>query len=199
MWFDAVCPFAWQTSRWILEVAKVRDITIDFTPMSLAVLNEGRDLPEDYRAMLDTAWAPARVFAAVKTDHPDQVGALYMAVGTRIHTDGRGENAIAETLIDIVKEALAEVGLDESYAGFASTDERDEELRTYHQRAIDSVGDEVGTPVLKLGDAAFFGPVITRVPVGEEAGEIFDAAVRLAEYPYFFEMKRTRTEGPQDR
>lgn len=195
LWFDVLCPFAWQTSRWIKEVAKVRDIEVDFTPMSLAVLNDGRDgLPEDYQAMMKRAWGPARVFAAVKATEPGKVDELYTALGTKVHIEGRDTESGFGPLIE---QALAEVGLDAGYAAHADTDEWTDQLRTYHQTAIDLVGDEVGTPVIKLGDTAFFGPVITRVPVGEEAGELFDAAVRLAAYPYFFELKRTRTEGPQ--
>lgn len=197
VWFDAVCPFAWQTSRWIKVVETVRDIEVDFVPMSLAVLNDGRDLPQDYRAMMDAAWVPARVFAAVKTEHPDLVDALYTTVGTKIHVDGRGQDADASVYSEIMREALEDLGLDGELATVGQEDTWDEQLRAYHQRAIDEVGDDVGTPVIKLGDSAFFGPVITRVPHGEEAGELFDAAVRLAQFPYFFEMKRTRTEMPQ--
>lgn len=193
LWFDVICPFAWQTSRWIKEVEKVRDIDVTFTPMSLAVLNDGRDLPDDYTELMQKAWGPARVFAAVKTDEPDKVDALYTALGTKIHSEGRADEGYAV----LAAEALADVGLDASYADVAETSDRDQELRQYHQSAIDGVGDDVGTPVIKLGDTAFFGPVITRVPTGEEAGEIFDASVRLAQYPYFFEIKRSRTEDPQ--
>lgn len=199
-WFDAVCPFAWQTSRWVLEVEQVRDIAITFMPMSLAVLNEGRDeLPAEYREMLEAAWGPARVSAAVYAAEPDKLGAFYTALGTKIHAgdDTQSRPTGAGAYDALIREALAEVGLDAGYADAAGTDAFDAQLRATHQAAIDAVGDEVGTPVIKLGDAAFFGPVITRVPRGEEAGEIFDAAVRLAQYPYFFEIKRSRTESPQ--
>lgn len=196
-WFDVVCPFAWQTSRWIKEVEQVRDIEVDFTPMSLAVLNDGRDLPENYQASMEAAWGPALVFAAVKSEHPDEVDALYTAAGTRFHVKRQGGKTGRDAYNELMAEALAEVGLDTKYAEAASSDEWLEALRAFHQQAMDGVGDEVGTPVIKLGDAAFFGPVITRVPTGEEAGELFDASVRLAQFPYFFELKRTRTESPQ--
>lgn len=198
-WFDATCPFAWQTSRWIKEVEKVRDIEVEFRPMSLGVLNEGREeLPEDYKKhMLDT-WIPARVAAAVATTEPDKVDAYYTAVGTRIHRDGALRDAAGkpEAIAGFVREALAKIGADESYAEQALGDAWDDALRAFHAEPMKEVGDEVGTPVIKLGDTAFFGPVITRVPVGEEAGEIFDASLRLAQYPYFFELKRSRTEAP---
>lgn len=196
-WFDVSCPFAWQTSRWIKEVEKVRDIQVDWTPMSLAVLNDGRDLDPEYMEMMKANWGPARVFAAVKTEEPDKVDALYTAMGTMVHPGGEGGKKDYGSYDDVIKRALEEAGLDAKYAEYANTEEWDDKLREYHQAAIDSVGDEVGTPVVKLGDAAFFGPVITRLPEGEEAGEIFDAAVRLAQYPYFFELKRSRTENPQ--
>ncbi|MGP6174498.1 mycothiol-dependent nitroreductase Rv2466c family protein [Corynebacterium sp. A21] len=198
LWFDVTCPFAWQTSRWIKEAEKVRDIKVEFTPMSLAVLNDGREeLPDSYKENMKAAWGPARVFAAVKTEEPEKVDELYTVMGTLVHPGGEGGKADFGAYDEIIAKALAQVGLDAKYAAYANTEEWDSKLKEYHQSAIDSVGDEVGTPVIKLGDAAFFGPVITRVPQGEEAGEIFDAAVRLAQYPYFFEIKRTRTEMPQ--
>lgn len=196
-WFDVSCPFCWQTSRWIKEVEKVRDIAVDWVPMSLSVLNEGRDLDPGYMEMMKANWGPARVFAAVKEEHPEKVDALYTAMGTIVHPGGESGKKDFGAYDDVIARALAEVGLDASYADYANTDEHDDRLRAYHQGAMDAVGDEVGTPVVKLGDTAFFGPVITRVPEGEEAGEIFDAAVRLSEYPYFFEIKRTRNENPQ--
>lgn len=199
-WFDASCPFAWQTSRWIKEVEKVRDIEVEWRPMSLAVLNEGREeLPAEYREKMRLAWLPARVMAAVFEEAPERVGDYYTAVGTRIHEGGAVQEADGdvERIIAFFGEALKEVGLDPELARAALDEGRDGKVRELHAEAMAEVGDDVGTPVLKLGDTAFFGPVITRVPKGEEAGEIFDAAFRLAGYPWFFEIKRSRTEGPQ--
>lgn len=194
-WFDTTCPFCWVTSRWIKEVEQVRDIEIQWVPMSLSVLNDGRDLPADYKERMKAAWGPARVFAAVATDHADKLGDLYTAMGTRIHNDGRG--AIEGSFNDVITEALEEVGLDAALGEVADTTEWDDALRAFHQTAMDEVGNDVGTPVVKLGDTAFFGPVLTRIPRGEEAGEIFDASFKLASYPHFFEIKRSRTEDPQ--
>ena len=196
-WFDVTCPFAWATSSWVNEVEKVRDITVEFVPMSLAVLNDGRDLPENYTNMMKAAWGPARVFAKVATDEPNKVDELYTIMGNKVHGEEQGGKTGYGAYDELIKEALADAGLDASYAEVANTEDADEALRAFHNEGINSVGDEVGTPVIKLGDTAFFGPVITRIPTGEEAGEIFDAAVRLSEYPYFFEIKRSRTEMPQ--
>ncbi|WPF65628.1 MULTISPECIES: DsbA family protein [unclassified Corynebacterium] len=196
-WFDASCPFCWQTSRWIKEVEKVRDIEVDWVPMSLSVLNEGRDLDPDYMEKMKANWGPARVFAAVKAQEPEKIDALYTAMGTIIHPGRQGGKKDYGAYNEVIAQALAEVGLDSAYAEVANTTEWDARLREYHQGAMDAVGDEVGTPVVKLGETAFFGPVITRVPQGDQAGELFDAAVTLAGYPHFFELKRTRTEGPR--
>lgn len=195
-WFDVSCPFCWQTSRWIKEVEKVRDVEVDWVPMSLSVLNEGRDLDPGYMENMKANWGPARVFAAVKTEHPEKVDALYAAMGTIVHPGGEGGKRGYGAYDDVIKRALDEVGLPE-YAEVANTDKWDDALRAFHQQAMDAVGDEVGAPVIAFGDTAFFGPVITRVPTGEEAGKLFDASVSLAEFPYFFELKRTRTEAPQ--
>ena len=203
-YFDVSCPFCWVTSRWIKEVEKVRDIEVEWKPMSLSVLNEGRDeLPEDYKFMMQCNWTPARLFNAVfSQDGQEAVDKLYTALGTKVHNENRinrhahvddPEHAFDE----LIKEALAEVGLPEERLAQALTTEFDELMRENHAEAMKEVGNDVGTPVVKLNDVAFFGPVLTRIPRGEEAGKIFDGAVAVASYPYFFEIKRSRTESPR--
>ncbi|WP_342318292.1 DsbA family protein [Corynebacterium mayonis] len=196
-WFDVSCPFCWQTSRWIKEVEKVRDVTVEWVPMSLSVLNENAEISEGYARMMEANWGPARVFAKVKQDHPDKVDELYTVMGTIIHAEGNGGRKGFGAYDEVIAQALDAVGLPASLADVANTDQVDEALRAYHASAMEQVGDEVGTPVVKLGDTAFFGPVITRVPTGAKAGELFDHAVGLASFPYFFELKRSRTEPPQ--
>ncbi|MDU0479766.1 DsbA family protein [Staphylococcus chromogenes] len=195
--FDVSCPYCWVTSRWIKEVEKVRNIEVEWIPMSLSVLNEGRDeLPEDYRKKMEANWGPARVCAAVKTDHPDKVDELYTVLGTMVHNDGNGGRQGFGGYNDLIPVALEKVGLPADLAAVADTDEWDDALRAFHAKAMREVGNDVGTPVVKLGDTAFFGPVLTRIPKGEEAGKIFDGAFALASYPHFYEIKRSRNESP---
>src|SRR5690625_4200472 len=191
-WFDPTCPWAWITSRWLTEVEKVRDVDVTWRIMSLAVLNEGRDLDPDYRARIDRAWAPVRVVNAAREKHGQSyVKPLYDAIGTRFHPQGRIEEMEA-----VLAESLQEVGLPPELLAYADSEEFDDSLRASHQEGISQVGEDVGTPVVAVNGVAFFGPVITPAPKGEEAGKLFDGVVAAAAYPGFYELKRTRTQRP---
>jgi len=192
MWFDPLCPWAWMTSRWLLEVEQVRDVEVRFHVMSLSVLNENaEDLPERYREMLQRGWGPVRVATAAAQKHGEHVlRDLYTAIGTRVHPGGRDLDAT------VLGEALDEVGLERDLLDAADSDAYDEPLRASHERAIELVGTEVGTPVVAVNGVAFFGPVVSPAPKGEAAGRLWDGCLLVAGTDGFFELKRTRTREP---
>ncbi|MEU9338241.1 DsbA family protein [Streptomyces sp. NPDC048290] len=200
-WFDPVCPWAWMTSRWVLEVEKVRDIEVRWHVMSLAVLNEDRldELPASYAEHMrpgGITWAPVRVVIAAQQLHGDEaVGKLYTALGTRFHNQGLGPSR------DSIAAALADAGLPADLIDHMDQDTYDTELRASHKEGIEKVGQEVGTPVIAVPgpdgtEVAFFGPVVTPTPQGDQAARLWDGTLAVASVPGFYELKRTRTKGP---
>jgi protein-disulfide isomerase-like protein with CxxC motif len=192
LWVDPLCPWAWITSRWLLEARTVRDVDVAFHIMSLSVLNEGRDeLSDRYKELLAKGWGPVRVLIAAEERHGNEVvEPLYSAMGTRHHVQG------AKDWDEVIVRSLEDVGLEADLALAASSADYDEVLRKSHHEGMDPVGYEVGTPVIHIGDVAIFGPVVTPAPKGEAAGKLLDGVILVASTPGFYELKRTRTQDP---
>ncbi len=192
LWVDPICPWAWITSRWLLETKMVRDVEVRFHTMSLAVLNDGRELPDEYVEAMKQAWGPVRIMIAIEQKNDsEQLQAFYNAFGQRYHVGQQRDD-----LMETAAAALQDVGLDASLIDAASNNDLDEDLRKSHFAGMDPVGFDVGTPVIHVGDIAFFGPVVTPAPKGEAAGTLFDGVIAVASIPGFYELKRTRNEGP---
>ena len=186
-WFDPACPFAWITSRWILEVEQVRDISVTWHIMSLAYLNQDKEISDEYREFLKTAWQPVRVLMAAENKYgKEALLPLYTAMGTRIHLEKQDKDRA------MIEAALVDAGLDVGLADAMDDSSYDEANAKSHHLGMDQVGNEVGTPTIAFEGSAFFGPVLTKAPRGEEAGVLWDASVVIAGYPHFHELKRSR-------
>jgi hypothetical protein len=195
-WFDPLCPWAWITSRWMLEVEQVRDVRANWHVMSLAILNRGRqELSAEYKERMARALGPVRVcIAAEQLKSPDILLPLYTALGTRLHIERRGrEEGEIEA---VLAEALAEVGLPPSLTEAATSTEHDDALAASHQAGMEPVGNDVGTPVIHFNGKAIFGPVVTPAPKGEAAGRLWDGVLLCTGTEGFFELKRTRDQRP---
>jgi 2-hydroxychromene-2-carboxylate isomerase len=190
-WFDPSCPWAWMTSRWVDEVSQHRDLDVTWNVMSLAVLNENNDVSDAHKAFFPRALRYTRLITAVKELHGQEyVKPLYDALGTRIHL-GKSKNPD-----EVIPAALVEVGLPADLIAHSLTDEYDVQMRASHSEGISRVGEDVGTPVIAVAGTAFFGPVISPSPKGEDAVRLWDGTVAVASYPGFFEIKRSRTVDP---
>jgi 2-hydroxychromene-2-carboxylate isomerase len=191
-WFDPLCPWAWITSRWVLEVEKVRPVQARWHVMSLAVLNEGKDdMPDRYKELMKQAWGPVRVcIAAEEKFGADVLLPLYTAIGTKFHNDKADRSRAT------IEAALAEAGLPAELADAMDDESYDEAVRASHKDGIDRVGYEVGTPVISVNGTSFFGPVVSPIPRGEDAARLWDGVLLVAGTDGFFELKRSRTRDP---
>jgi hypothetical protein len=199
MWFDPRCPWAWNASRWLLEVERVRPVTVRFHVMSLSLLNDGRDgLEEWYREWLKPGMGPVRLAVAAEQKYGNEVlRDLYTALGNRIHHER------APIGPELYRAALAEVGLAADLADAAESTDHDEALRASHHAGLEPVGEDLGTPTIHVTvdgrRHAFFGPVVAPAPRDEAAGRLWDGVLAVAGTDGFFELKRARTRRPIER
>lgn len=192
VWFDPSCPWTWVTTRWLVEgVQPQQELDLQWHLMSLAVLNEGKDLPPEYADKMSSARRTLRVFTAVSdTSGQQALGRLYAALGERLHRQQRTPDEA------LVNEALAEAGLDTSLVAALDEPQWDEAVRASHDAGQAAVGEPTGSPVLQLEGRAHFGPVLTAVPRGAGALRLFEGLRALASTPEFSELKRPRTAPP---
>jgi len=194
LWVDPICPWAWMTSRWLVEVEKQRPITLNFRGMSLAHLNRDREMPPKYAAILTDGLKPVRALAATRLEYGQkEFRSLYEAMGMLFHPGGRGIDQIDSIVVDAVKTA----GLPASIADRMNDASLDAEVVKEHEVAIGLVGEDVGTPVIAVNGNAFFGPVVTPAPKGQDALDLWDGALLVSSVAGFYEIKRSRTAGPQ--
>ncbi|MDM2350370.1 DSBA oxidoreductase [Mycobacteroides abscessus subsp. abscessus] len=191
VWFDPMCPWCWITSRWVLQAREVRSIDVRFHVMSLSALNEGKDVPPEFVGLVQEGWKPVRVVAAAEEAKGNAIlEPLYTVLGTRIHVQGN------KNIDEVIAESLAELALPAELADAATSTAYDDTVRTSHHAGIDKVGADVGTPILHVNGVAYFGPVLSRIPYGEAAGQLWDSVAGLSKNPHFFDIRRGRDEEP---
>jgi hypothetical protein len=193
-WFDPLCPWAWITSRWMLEVEDVRPVKTNWHIMSLAYLNlkqhEGESLSDEYRERMNAAWGPVRICAAAAAAEGDQILLpIYTALGTKFHNEKRRDK-------EALEEAIADAGLPKDLVAATESTEFDQAIIDSHLRGMELVGLDVGTPIISFEGNAFFGPVVTPIPRGEAAGTLWDGVLLVTGTDGFFELKRTRDRSP---
>ena len=189
-----MCPWAWITSRWVLEVEQVRPVQTNWHLFSLAYLNlvqhKGEGLSPEYLERLQQAWGPVRICAAAAAQRGEEVLLpLYSAMGNRIHLQQRRD-------LEAMAEAVSELGFDKSILEVVDSTEFDEAIIESHQKGLDLVGLDVGTPIISVAGNSFFGPVVTPIPRGQAAGKLWDGVLAVTSADGFFELKRTRDRQP---
>jgi 2-hydroxychromene-2-carboxylate isomerase len=188
LWFDPTCPFTWATSCWLRDTAAAQEAQVEWHLMSLAVLHDSDEMPEQQRAGLARSWRPLRLLAATARAHGSAaVGALYTALGARVHEQGRSADDA------LFAESLQEAGLPADLLAAADDASYDADVRSSHAEAQDRVGAESGSPVLSFDDGpAWFGPVVAPVPTGQAATDLWQGLVALSRVQEFSELKRGR-------
>jgi len=190
--FDPACPWTWLTSRWLVDATRRRGIDVRWRSLSLAVVNEGR-IPDRYADRMRTAVRAHRLLAALRdANRNDLVGAVYTAIGTRVHDGGGGPHR------HLVREAATAAGAAE-WLGACDDESWDAAVKASTAEAIDLAGPDVGSPVLAHGDprVAMFGPILNPGPRGDAGARLLDLVLAAAEIDGFFELKRGRGEGPR--
>lgn len=204
LFWDPVCPFAWITSRWVVEVAGQRALEVDWRPISLRLLNADRYDDPGLAAKKPghaIGLALLRVASAVDQHHGNAaVGDLYTALGQSIHVHPDPDGLVTVGAAALAERALADCGLPAGLAATVDDEGRDGLIGQSTDEAVGRTGGDVGTPIITFAPPdgpSFFGPVISRVPRGPEALALWEAIETLGRHPGFSELKRSLREKPQ--
>jgi 2-hydroxychromene-2-carboxylate isomerase len=187
-WFDPGCPFTWRTSRWLVDVASRRGLDVTWRIMSLAILNEGNEIPEQWRERMERGKVAVRFLEAVRAEHGNEaLGVVYTELGTQVH----GHGAMPDE--DAFRKALGAAGLPAELASAGDDDTHQAAVAHSHADGQERVGQPSGSPILAIGDGpGYHGPVVVPIPEGEAALRLFDAVALLSAVPAFSELKRAR-------
>lgn len=192
--FDPVCPWTWLSSRWVVEVADQTGLEVTWQSFSLPLLNEGKEIPDQFKAGMEVSKQATRVVQHLAdAGRNDDVAAFYTAIGTALHPGS------AEMNTELVERSLREAGLAdvEELVEVARDPGADAAVKVAHERALELVGEDVGSPIIiTAAGNAIFGPVVSPVPKGDDAVAIWEAARTLADIASFHELKRGRGGAP---
>jgi len=188
VWLDPVCPFSWNTARWLDAVAEKTGLAIDWQLMSLAVLNEGRELPPAQQARMRDSLQVGRLMAAIAREQGTTGWtAAYFAFGERYFDRSEPIND------SLIAHVLNTAGVLDATAAAISDTSLDELVRHQHRAGQDALGETGGSPILRIDGHTFFGPVLTALPDAEATTALFQAVGTLAATPQFTQLQRPRT------
>jgi 2-hydroxychromene-2-carboxylate isomerase len=190
--FDLMCPFAYQTSRWIREVRDRTGLAVTWRFFSLEEVNRQEGKKHPWERAWSYGWSMMRIGALLRRRDMADLDAWYARAGSALHLEGRKphEPAVARSLLE-------ELGFDPGLVDEAIADPTTgDEVLADHRRVVDAGG--FGVPTLFFPDGqCLFGPVLVDPPTGQAAVRLWEAVVAWREFPHLYELQRPKSKADE--